>query len=420
MIERGFHEQRIFYTALCRKVFRQVSAPHLTLGFFAMHRYPHEVSDALLERLTRSRQFEFDGLSGDPEELDQLKAYRSRIEPIPSSEHLRELLDAAFFSSLAQEEGQPVSFTLLFADPGVAIESAWPCIRLTTPLPLSTEHIRKLSPAAPPGTVDLAVFPHDGLLKIWGLLYVRSTSPGRRSCPPGLAITALQIGSLSVKFTDRELLSYSRGEAVFFHPDESSDAFGLRKLLAMVFADDRPFHEKYKTAATLLSMCSVPLDVGSGATLLVVPQDHEIVGMDDPRYQADEHTCKSLSAALVSPDQAHVVVAAARLLFIDGAVVFREGLGLLGAGAMIRTKDTSDFPIRIVAPHNHAAAPIETTLYGFNGGARHRSALAFCHSNPGALAVVVSQDGVMSLMVRPLREDCVYAFRPIRRGSQLE
>ena len=362
-----------------------------------MHRYPREISDDLLQVLTRSRQLEFESLQGDPQDLDQLKAHRSRVEPIPLSEHLRELLDVAFFASLTQEEGQPVTFTLLYADPGIAIESAWPCIRLSTPLPLSTEHIRKLSSAAPPGTVDIAVFPQDGILKIWGLLYVRRTSPGQRTLPCGLGITTLQTGTFNVKFTNRELLSYSRGTAVFFDPDRSIDTLGLRQLLAKVFADDRPFPEKFKTAATLLCMCSVPLDMGAGATLLVVPQDQAIGGMDTPRYQADEDTCKSLYAALLSPEQAHVAVAAARLLFIDGAVVFREGHGLLGAGAMIRTQNTDDFPIHIVAPHNYAAAPKETTLYGFNGGARHRSALVFCHLNPGALAIVASQDGVMSL-----------------------
>lgn len=384
-----------------------------------MHCYPHEISEALHQLINRSRQVEFSKLQGDAHVIEGIVAHKSRVEPIPSPEHMRELLDAAFFSSLTQEEGQPVSFSLIYTDPALAIESAWPCIRLASALPLTTEHIRKLSPAAPPELVDVAVFPHGSSLKIWGLLYVRRTSPGQRSYPPGLCITALQTGALSAKFTGKELLSYSRGEAVFFDPDESIDAFGLRQLLATVFADDRPFPEKYKTAAALLSMCSVPLDLGSGATLLVVPENHELQGLDAPRYQADEITCKVLSSALTSADQPQVAPAAARLLFIDGAVIFREGVGLLGAGAMIRTSNTADFSIRIVSPHRHSAVPIETTLSGFNGGARHRSALVFCHTNPGALAIVVSQDGVMSLLVRPLREDCVYAIRPIRRGAQL-
>ncbi len=384
-----------------------------------MHSYPREISDTLLDMINRSRQLGLAKLQGETHVLDEYKAQKDRVEPLPSSTHLRELFDAAFFSSLTQEEGQTVTFTLIYADPSVAIESGWPCIRLSASLPLSTEHIRKVSPAAPPGAVDIAVFPQGETLTIWGLLYVRCTSPGQRSYPPGLAITALQTGALSVRFSDQELLSYFRGDAVFFDPDESIDKLVLRQLLAKVFADDRPFPEKYKTAATLLSMCSVPLDEGSGATLLVIPHEHYINGLDEPRYEADEVTRKALLAALVSPGQPHVVAAVARLLFIDGAVVFREGVGLLGAGAMIRTRNTGNFPVRIIAPHKHSTKPIETTLHQFNGGARHCSALVFCHSNPGALAIVVSQDGVMSLMVRPLRDECVYSVRPIRRGSQL-
>jgi hypothetical protein len=385
-----------------------------------MYNYPYEVSDKLSQAIARSRELEVDQLrSGDAQALDVLLAWKLRIEPIPSPEHLREMVDATFFSSLANEEGQPIAFCLIYTDPAVAIESKWPCVRLTTPLTLSTEHIRKLAPAAPPGVVDIAVFPHEGRLMIWGLLYVRRSSPGQRSYPLGFSIVALQAGVLSARFSETELLSYTRGDAVFFDPQESLDAIGLRQLLAKVFADDRPFVERLKTADTLLRMCSVPLDAGAGATLLVVPQDQSVEGLDAPRYQADEITCKGLSEALISPDNAHVVAAAARLLFIDGAVVFREGVGLLGAGAMIRTKEAGDFPVHIVAPHNLAATRIETTLRAFNGGARHRSALIFCHANPGALAVVVSQDGVMSLLVRPLLEECVLAVRPIRRGTRI-
>ena len=384
-----------------------------------MHSYPHEFSEQLLQVITQSRALEFEALKGDSQAISQFQAHRSKVAPIPSSNHLREMLDAVFFSSLAQEEGQPVTFTLIYSDPDVAVESAWPCIRFNASLSLSTECIRKLSPAAPPRQVDIAVFPQDGSLRIWGLLYVRHSSPDQHSYPPGISITTLQTGVLSAKFGESELMSYSRGEAVFFDPYETINASGLRQLLAQVFAEDRPFPEKYQTAAILLGMCSVPLDFGAGATLLIVPLSHEVRGLDSPRYCADEVTCKALSVALVSPDQDHVAAAAARLFFIDGAVLFREGVGLLGAGAMIQTLDTGDFDISIIAPHKFLEKPIETTLSRFNGGARHRSALVFCYLNPGALAIVVSQDGVMSLLVRPLREERVYAIRPIRRGTRL-
>lgn len=384
-----------------------------------MHEYPHEIAERLRELLTRSRKIEFDAYEGPQQDLDALKKSVMEVAPIPSTESLRELLDAAFFASLSQEEGQPATFTLIYSNPEIAASSAWTCVRLKDPLPLSTEHIRKLSPAAPPSTVDIAVFEHDGRLKIWGLLYTRYSTPTSRSFSSGLTVTAVQTGVLTVKFTDREILSYSRGDSVFFEVDQSLDAVRLQQLLARVFDDDRPFSEKFRMAAVLLRMASVPLNEGAGATLLVIPENHSLKALDTPRYEADTASRKILLEALSTPERAHVIAASARLLCIDGAVLFQEGVGLIGAGAMIRTQEVEDFPIRILAPHNYQQSQLDITLSKFNGGARHRSALIFCYMNPGALAIVVSQDGVMSLLVRPLMEKRVVAIRPIRRGVQL-
>jgi hypothetical protein len=86
---------------------------------------------------------------------------------------------------------------------------------------------------------------------------------------------------------------------------------------------------------------------------------------------------------------------------------------------MIRTDQTPDFEVLVVNPAIPTNPPVRLRLSGFSGGARHRSSLVFCYLNPGSLALVVSHDGVMSVMTRPLEENSVVVLRPFLRGSDL-
>lgn len=82
---------------------------------------------------------------------------------------------------------------------------------------------------------------------------------------------------------------------------------------------------------------------------------------------------------------------------VDGAVVMRQPLELLGFGAEI----SGQLPaVRKVARALNASATrtrVESTL---NVGTRHRSAYRICQAVPGAVAVVVSQDGSVRIMKR--------------------
>ena len=82
---------------------------------------------------------------------------------------------------------------------------------------------------------------------------------------------------------------------------------------------------------------------------------------------------------------------------VDGAVVMRQPLELLGFGAEISGRLK---PVQQVA---RALDPLaaETQMESTLGvGTRHRSAYRICHALPGLVAMVVSQDGAMRLMKR--------------------
>lgn len=237
-------------------------------------RYPRDAASELLDRLTAKRQKFFASWQGDEESLRSARADYERVRPLPRQQDLAELLDVAFLASIAQEEGRAVTFTLLYCDPLLAIESQWPMIRFASDLALTVDEIRKLSPATDPSTVDIGVFRQDGPLFLWGVAYLRRAVPGFpgvRQYPPGLSITSRQPGVLVVREGMRDVLVFSGGHVTI--PDEHGGVVSstLRQLLAKAFDSPPSFPDRYASAAGIIDMACVALEGGQGATVLVVP-----------------------------------------------------------------------------------------------------------------------------------------------------
>jgi len=381
--------------------------------------YPRDAASQLYSLLLKRHQQDFASWRGSDEVTASASAHYERIRPIPSERVLADLLDIAFFASITQEEGKSVSFTLLYCDPEVAIESKWPAIKFTAELPLAIEHIRKLSPATDSSDVDIAVFDRNGDLFLWGLVYIRHSAPGALCYPPGLSVSSRQAGVVVVQESMENVLIFRNGTVTFFDSGVDINKWSLRQILAKAFDTQRTFPDRYATAARIIDMASVALENGSGATVLVVPEGMNTTGLDAPKYSVHDSSRELLAAALSDQERTDIVKSVARLAFVDGALVLDEHGALLGAGTMIRTEQTLDFDVLIFNPAAPNAPPLRRTLSSFSGGARHRSALVFCYLNPGTLSLVVSHDGVMSVMTRPIEEDGVAVFRPFLRGFDL-
>lgn len=166
-------------------------------------------------------------------------------------------------------------------------------------------------------------------------------------------------------------------------------------------------------------MACVALEGGQGATVLVVPSGMTPTGFDPPRYAVHDASRQILASALSDPNRIELVRSVARMAFVDGALLLDESGILHGAGTMIRTERTDNFEVIIVSPASPANNHKSIRLTEFSGGSRHRSALVFCYLNPGALALVVSHDGVMSVITRPYEEQGVFVLTPFLRGSDL-
>jgi hypothetical protein len=383
-------------------------------------KYPEDTAERLLARLARYRKA-FTEAHGSQPESDERAAFEehfNRVMPLPSLDHLREMLEASFFASLMTEEREYVSFTIGFISPELGNDSAWSTLRFHSPRMLTSGVLRQLSPALVPDNVLCGVFPNDrGTLEVWGLIFLpRSIGLGESLDLPGITISSYQPGVISVRHSGQDVMIDRRGTTTFLDEDRSSDQTGLKVFLTKL-AGDRPFPECLRAAAEVLRLARVAVQDGHGATFLIVPAGTEPEALSEPQLRADEKSKGLISEALNNPAFEALPDLVARLAFVDGAIVLDDALNLVGVGAMIRSPLRSapgEIEYVLIRPTQTSALehPAPQSVDGFPGGSRHRSAIEFCYWNPGSVAVVVSQDGVMSLMSRLADEDSVLVLRP--------
>lgn len=155
--------------------------------------------------------------------IEQIKAYwsahdeRYRLPPLPNDDDLRELLDVAFHAGLTREEDRPVRLCLAWCSPDevkAAQRQNSTVIRLSNPVPLTVQNVRRLAVAVDHRSVVLAVARKATLdteqapeLMIWGLIYIgeswaRMVEGRQDSGGPGppfcLLVTCPDAGSIFV------------------------------------------------------------------------------------------------------------------------------------------------------------------------------------------------------------------------------
>lgn len=388
-------------------------------GDVGVRESPAEFADRVVDQLQNLRAANFKELSGDNDSIKDLKSTISRLAPLPSLQAARQCVETAFYASIAREEGSDVIFSLLWTDPALAQESSWPRMQFQTSLALDVEAVRKLSPASDPDLVDIAAFEGAKGPEIWGLLFLRDRMPGRRSLPPGFAIVVDAPGALTVKMGGTLVGTYSRGYGVVVQEGIQIDKIGLVQLLAKIFSDGRDGREKLMLASKIVNFASEALEAKQGATLLVTMGRDAPVGVQFSKYGIEDVSRNQLSDRLADNEFLYLSRSMSRVALVDGAVVMNEHGTIYGFGGMIQTDAPSEFNLTIVDSRNFKGAGKDLKLSEFSGGSRHRSALSFCYANTGSVALVVSHDGVMSVMTRPIEEDRVIVIRPFLKTFDL-
>jgi hypothetical protein len=383
-------------------------------------------------------------------------AERYRQErPIPDRETLEQLLDVAFFSSLLLEEGQKTRLSLAFVTDECA-DLAGPELvrRFAKPVPLTPRAIKKLATATDPWRTDIAVRSRNEGLEAWALYHRGSgrtmpnqQMPGRRpQVGPHLVVRATDPGSLTVEFSGEVIATFTGGT---FEPPASLD----ETFAAVAKAADVAPSEA--AVGYLLRIAERMAQLGHGGTLLIVkamprldgislPPEKSFTphdtGLRDAIERAVARTgdpgslargeCQRIGHFIAGcpvdelqgalQDVEDEVDYIARLSTVDGAVVMTRDLELVAFGAMLQPPDNGQ-PEAIIKHHPSAGGREEEQALQEIGGARHQSACRWCHAHPAlGAAIVVSQDGLTSLVSRAPEEQRVRIVRPLAFSSAYE
>jgi hypothetical protein len=173
---------------------------------------------------------------------------KDRLAQLPQEHHLRQLFDIAFHASLMRDEDRPVTFRLIFGDPGLLPPNDGPPsglmpLTLDRPRPFNEQEIRRLSMAAMFYRSMIGVSPslhHD--LHIWGMVvsgtrWLSSIAGGRYHGAPGpdsLVIHSLGPGRLTIHLGRNRIATLAGGRI-------ESKAFDLfeSKWLQQIFTEVR-------------------------------------------------------------------------------------------------------------------------------------------------------------------------------------
>jgi hypothetical protein len=394
--------------------------------------FPRQLASELYRRMLSGSWALVHEQEADPYLAARASERRTESElfrPLPSVPALEELLDTAYVASLFEEEGRRVTCAFAYIEPAVAASLRYGRFCFTTPLPFTPASVAKLAPAAQPGRTELGVWEEDGRLVIWGLIHHgdRTFAIDVERKPTYFSARILRPGTFTVHFDERLQLLFSRDHGQFF--DGSLDLLGTMRSRAAV----EPW-----VATALCRLAQRMLAHGHGGTLLVVEKNARGVGLIDhhaltPKtrpnmhladaVRLDEETTSSRSGAAVPQSMRRKIEKAhdealdfvAQLTAVDGAVVLDTALGLLGAGATIQTPDAA-MPHEVLVENPRALGHLEAALVSSLGGNRHRSAVCFCAQQEcAALALVASQDGDLSYLVRGLGGR-VHVLRPYELG----
>jgi hypothetical protein len=331
---------------------------------------------------------------------------------IPSVDEVLEMIRAAFWASLARDETRAVL-------PRVGYFSAKSSLdyRFLAPIPLTAPELSRLANTLPPrGVAAVTRDAATGRLSIWGVA---------RSHFDAIVIEAIAPAVLIVRAGHPEVLLERERASII----DRTMRERARDLLDGVEVAGE--NGSVRGRNILLSIARAVARLGHGGAILVVPagsaewraqikptsrdaaepygelsrrskqfQD-ALVERDRLRSMKPRDTEKLRHASewldTVMSIQRTMIDDVALLANIDGALVIDTNLNVRSFGAKIDAPATKEI-VRVVWPLRDQ--PERRARIDAIGGMRHQSAANFVAAMPGLSAVVISQDGPMSVFGR--------------------
>jgi hypothetical protein len=321
------------------------------------------------ETRTMGESMKFDSLELTPEE----QFARSCAQcPLPTKENARFVIEEVFWASMLTEESRPCRPCLIYCprskDRGNAAH--W----LGTPVPLNRDSLRKLTPTQ--GNLGYLIW--DCELGSPEIIGVEGSHGG---VDYDFTIAAPGYGALDISWHCLRIVALRGGRlncrSQEFLPDEGNALNVACKLL-----------DSFEPTYLRHTIRSITRD-GHGGAVWTLKEGHGLDGIqighaiqrsNPPPREKHQQLFKWLESV-------------GDLAGVDGAVLIDSKLRVLGFGCFVEIP-SSPRDVLCLTGINRAETRLSTSL----GGGRHRSAVEFCCQFAPAAAIVVSEDGRISLM----------------------
>lgn len=336
---------------------------------------------------------------------------------VPDEAQTKELIETALRASLEREEGRAATFSLVFC-PTTAVDGMpFSGVEAFTP-----EAIRRLMPTVDPDVDGIGVLGTPEGLQIWGIaerredaFVIRATAPGRvMACFGGATVARFDGHTCSLLRVDRDQVL---GIAADLLPAGDSAANLVKTQFLWGLGITLRGLGHGGTVAVLTEGASTSSVEGGRElrplTLLaerVVPAVAELKQLMDADHQDPSGVIGDVAGlhdlqtgGLPTGETGELLRKIGRLTLVDGALVLDHQFNVLSVGAKL-----------------YGAAAVESWWMwepetpewqreeGSDGrfeGTRHSSALRFVAANPGSVAMVCSQDGVLTFLGCPADSD---------------
>jgi hypothetical protein len=327
------------------------------------------------------------------------------LAPLPDTQTIEAIIDAAFWASLRREEGYVTRISLALLSP----EEAEAPILFERPLPLDPAALTRVAPAVERPGIHLGVWHNQGELGVWGatrgipfLCFVVEVAE------PGLLVIKHHTGGEDRKFINVAVLE---GDQIKMVDQRISERPDSPQLLRSLLQFDSPV-SGMKSVITIVRLMISMREHGRGGTLLIVPADTESwrASIMQPMPYAVSPPFVQL-AGLEQEQAAPAIAALAGLTAVDGATVLTSGYKLLGFGAkIVRQRGSERVEQVLLSEPIHGATPVLVHPDQL-GGTRHLSAAQFVQDQRDAVALVASQDGHFTVFEWSPTDGMVHAYR---------
>ncbi len=358
------------------------------------------------------------------------------LELLPDAREIESIVDAAFWASVRREEGYIPKISLAFLRP---MEEIHPLI-FAKPLPLEPSALTRLAAAVERPGIHLGVWPakvgsqsdptsqhwlggppsRTAPLMVWGTTHmVPPFCFVVEVIAPGLLVLKHRPRHESRKFVNVAVLEGDRIKIVDERASQIVDCPAL--LTSMLGFDTSVLSDESLNVQVQLALSM--RRHGRGGILLVVPPGNDAwrESIVHPITYGVEPAFSELAELLAQhgdmPDHewdeatGRAIDALAGLTAVDGATVITARYELLAFGAKITRRHGGPVVEQIMVTEPVEGGTAELMNPGQLGGTRHLSAAQFVQDQPGAVALVASQDGRFTIFAWSPCAKAVHAHR---------